>query len=536
MVSRVRLLSLATLASFTLFSGSKMELLAAGFAQHVAEAKPRTLLEAQGSGQGSSQVLPPGGVRGREAADDGPPHRARSMPLVVAGLNSLRSALGFPAGAIVLCSALLLLGLLVLWPRFGTRSLLWVGIFGLGSPAWAHAWYQLPELATAVGVALAVALIWGERGRGGEGISDVYTGSLRPGRSTWRWLASGLGLGAALSIEPLLVPLAVPILMARPKGAARFQATSAFLLGAAAPVTLEFLFGASQWTFQPVWDGGLFAWNVAFLLVGSQTGILIHYPGVLLQASGPSPDRARAWIPLAVLATALLAIGFRPFDWSGPEGWSGFPAFLPLLVPLLVALPQRASSWFGVCLGISGFFISIRTHAPLDMARFQPVQVVIQGVDELLAWLPDASTLRSLPGSAPKRVSNVVWQVVGPGQERGHGKAEGERGEFSQLHHFRRARLLIWSPPEVNRVRLELGPNAPSAIAVEGALLGGTLFRPSGEIGFELLLDRPRRRHPVWWSRRVVAVHRLDVDLGEKAQVPVKVGLTLLAPRPTSGP
>lgn len=471
-------------------------------------------------GSSKKPVLRLHGAVEQEAEKDGfkPVLKA---PLALLALERFDALVGVPVGRLARWTGLVGLWTWGLWPRFRRRSILWALLFGLGSPAWVFAWNRTSECASALLVALAAALVWAERGRvKEEPFEQVYQGPLRPGRSPLRWVGSGVALGLALGIDPLLSPLLLPFLLARP-AEGRSNATVAFLGGAALPFMVQFFWGPGSWSVQPVWDTDLLFWNAIFLLVGAQTGILVHYPTLLVQAWGLPPDRPRMAIgPAAFMALALLVL-LRPFDWSGSGGVDGFPAFLPVLALVVFSLPQRASLALGVVGAALGLGISLRSLPALEKVPTS-LSGTSYGVDRLVAWLPETSTLRQLPGSEVRKEGNVFWQMLGPTA------LEGISDASVAPRLVRLGVLLIWAPEGVQRVRLELGENAPTSVSVEGALLGGTVFRPSGSVGFELYLDRPRRKHRTWWSQHPVSVHRIEVDLGRSRKVPVSVGLSAL--------
>lgn len=410
-------------------------------------------------------------------------------------------------------AALALLWAWVLWPRFGWRAFAWAATALLGSSAWTFGFRFTPELLAALSVALASVLLWGRREANlSWRIPEVYDGGLRAGSSATRFGVAGLAFGGALSIQPWLLPLALPFWKALAGASGRAAGRGAFGFGLALALLLDFLFGSGSLSLRPLGDPGLLGWNLLFLCVGSSAGILVHYPVLLLHAFGPGPDPPRALLLPAAFAALLLSLVLVPFDWAGTPGVPGNPAFLPLFAALVAAWPQRASLGLAAVLAGAGFLVGAADSSRTGDGDFETLRPWSR---RLLGWLPEESTLRELPGFPPERRGAIVWQLLESDASPGEGPSRPQVG--------REASLLVWAPEGVDRLRVEFGPGGPTTLELQGALLGGTLFRPTGAVGFDVHLREPRRRHPVWWSREPVAVHRLDIRLGGEARNLVEV-------------
>jgi hypothetical protein len=238
---------------------------------------------------------------------------------------------------------------------------------------------------------------------------------------------------------------------------------------------------------------------------------------VLARGSVARPGLAVTGLALPVLGVLLL-----PWDWA--SGWIQL-SFIGIYGALwhLPSRPLRRREW------ILGMVMCGLVTWPLFVA---PRQTLAHGGVELGAsaprrLLPYEATLRRLPNRGEGYLAGRgIWARAVAGC-----RLVGESGRF-ELDGKGSALIWVAVPEEVEMVALELGPGAPSAVELAGAVAGRTVFRPDGRVGFEVLLDKPRGKHRLWLDERPMAVHLLEVGFpGRQDDAALRFRL-LAAPQP----
>ncbi len=451
--------------------------------------------------------------------------QAPALPALVAAAGAIFSAARGPLVAQALLVLLAALGLeRALRPRLGAAAATAVLLALSGSAAFRFGLDLAPETTAFAAVAIGYALVWGRRAGLAAVPTEVFSGELPGAPRLARWLGAGLGLGVAASLSPAYLVLAAPPWGALPR-ARRGAAAALYALGLTLPLALAVAVEGSPWEpLQLVPDLRLVGWNALDFLVGRHVGALPYFLPLLLGFLAPARDAGRAWIPVAAAIAALFLLIGSPFDWAGAAPAWGNAA----LLPIFAALVSRAGAAVGraralLLLALAAPFLLPLWLAPVSGSPWAGSAGLRRGVEAARSLLPFETALRSLPASAEILRAGVALRATG---ETLYLAASGER-----MYLFgRRGEALVESPRPLSSVRLEFGAAAPSSLTVRGGEVGNTIFRPSGEIAFDVALGAPLRRHPLWWSREPVSIYRLRLDLGRDPSAPLPFALALARP------
>ncbi|MEO8275740.1 MAG: hypothetical protein ABI639_05940 [Thermoanaerobaculia bacterium] len=466
------------------------------------------------------------------------PHGDRlSAPFLAVRLWAAALAVGGESGPFLLNFLALTLAALAacraLRAPLGDAVALWVALLLFGSVAWNVGLRWQSEILVMAAVVLAMAAIWGrepglsvvEEVTGPDGekrVDEIYGGDLETRAAHWPWPVAGLLLGAAAVRHPGYALLALPVLAELPtrfRGSARLRAGALFVLLFVAPIVAVALLHGAPWEAPAnLFDARLFGWNALYFAAGRNVGLLVGYLPLLALLFSPRSDGGRRFLPLTVLLAVVLQLVIAPFDWAGDPSAVGNVWFLPLygalwfcagpmLRPRGIALLAIAAAPFLSALWLAP--LSDGTRPPAAFARISPFT---SGVRE---HLPFETSLRTLPGSDEIARAGVRLRGTHPEIHASSGRLswlalEGARREIAKE---RRAELIVESDRELSSVRLDFSADAPASLAVEGGVAGGTTFRPSGEVAFEITLPAPARRHPLWWSRAPVSIYFLGLAL-----------------------
>jgi len=481
--------------------------------------------------------------------------------------------------------------------RLGPVAPLWVAVAVFASVTFTYAFRLGPELFALAAVVCAYALVYRSAGPRAEHMTDVYSGTL-PGEvrgGIGRWLAAGAFSALAVAFHPAYLLLAGPLALAPPRGHRR-RSVALLVVGLAAvlglvswaghgagddwlpwseqgrvflsetgfpavdtPVSawpkegearqagsqdhgIGSLPGAAGWldwlpagSRSPVWDLGLWGWNLLFLLAGRAVGLLPYFLPLLLAlgAATARSGRGRLAIPWAVAAALAVWLAFAPFDFaeSSTGGWGGpgNPWFIPLYGALwfLAARPVRAA-WVLVAALAAAPFLYPSWLAPRTVAQPAALRsgAFVSPVADRL--LPAESTQRDVPGTREAQLG-VLWvRATGPGV------VVPERGDRLIVETARRADLLVGSPVPLAGLRLAFGAGTPTRIDLDDATLVQTTLTPAGGVVITVDPGAPDRTHPLWWTQGDVFLYRLGFSFpsggGQKAgaaPVPAQVPMTI---------
>ncbi len=416
-------------------------------------------------------------------------------------------------GALVVLA--LLLAQLTLAPRLGeTSAALLGGVALFGSVLFRVPARLEPHALDWLAMAIAGWATWQRRSAPGGPAGDVYRGELRARPGLWRGWTAGLAFGVVLAGSPTYLPLALPLVAAAPRER-RWTRLALFVVATLAVLTAIALAGWALWDpISTVFGGGLFAWSAIGLLLGRGVGVVPYFLPVLLLVVSGGRSEGRRWVLTAVAATLALQVLLLPFDFVEGSSGVGNAWFLAPYALLLLAVEHAESrAWTLSPLVLSAVFLLPAWLAPFGGSVVRQAE---RWTDPVTSRLPIASTLRAAPGSPELVRTGLVVRGVAPGI------AQSSGGGLRLL--ARRGTILVVSDHALSSVRIELGANAPSAIAVEGGTLGNTTFRPDGEVAFDVAVSaRSARRHPVWWSLSGAWIYSLEIELGKAPGAPISL-------------
>ncbi len=439
-----------------------------------------------------------------------------TLALLLAGLTALAALAGSGEerrsavfDALLLAAAAVVAGR-SLAPRLGGAAPLLAALAAFGSAAWALVWspgIELLPLTIAVG---AFGLAYGGAAPAGPP-AEIYRPLESARRALPRWAAVGLLLAALLAVSPLYAGLVLPAALAVPAERRRAGLPALAAGWLAGLVAVAVVPGAGDWlapTPLPdgpfVWSPALAGWNLVYLLVGRNIGLLAGFaPALLLATLGRRRGDRPALVAVCLALAAAWALAL-PFDFAA--GWLNL-SLLPLYGALWLApaRPPRRSEWL-----VTGLAAGLLLW-PLWLLPGSG-RIADGGVALTASWprrlLPYETTLRRLPGRGSARLTTAAFEVRAVSGCRflpDSGRFEVDGGGPAE----------IWlaASPEVDRVGLEFGPGAGSVLEVVGAEPGHTLFRPDGRVGFEVLLTRPRARHPLWLGEEPFAVYLISIRM-----------------------
>jgi hypothetical protein len=439
----------------------------------------------------------------------------------------------FVANALLLTAAALAAAR-VLRRRLQAEAPLWIALAVFASVAFVYTFWAHADLFLMCLVAFALSLAAAAEGRENAPAR----------RELPRWVAAGVLLAMVAFSRPMYATLFLPMVAAIYTGERRRRdtrlATAALLAGALAPMLLagfihlsltgswtgygaerggfysytgfpEVDFEAStEWRekldFNRAWlkpsevaerkkvRAALWGWNMLYLLAGRHVGLLPYFLPLLLAFFG----RPRgAWSGCLLLAVALSLAAFlhlRPFNFWGGGGAVGNRYFLPLypvfwfLPRRRVGLPLLAGTAILAGLFLSPLWLAPRAFPLIEDGAYRYVSPVAR------RFLPYETTQSHLKPSGREDVRHHdLWIKFLDG-----GLRAVRQGERLRLRGD--GWILVGSDEPLESLLIELRVD-DSAIRL-GAT-GGKLesLPPRGPWQrYRLILDRPRARHPMWWT------------------------------------
>lgn len=447
--------------------------------------------------------------------------------------------------------------------HLGEVAPLWVAVFVFASVSFGYAFWVHADLFLFSAVAAGFAVAYGGEARcRDEPLPQIYEGeeTVPASRVFWRFFAAGLLLAIPGTFRPFYLALLLPAALAVPRpqrrqGLAGLALGALLLLGGAGALQLaaggsfsgyggerqgfyprtgypEVDFPASDWdrsirkwgntswtqegAITPSPDGKLWGWNAVYLLAGQNVGVLPYFLPLLLGFFAYSQERGRRSILLAVAVAALCFLAIRPFNFYGGGGAIGNRYFLPLYPALwfLAGRPLRPRPALLAPLGIAAvaapFLWPLWSHPrafPIAPdGRYAHTSAIAREL------LPYETTQSHIPGGQDLSAHGLWIKFLdGPaGQKNGRPYVQGEGS----------AEILLGSPKPLRTVLVDLAPNAPSTLEVEGGTLGEKLLRPDGGIAYFVTLNGPRATHPMWWTDDPWSLYRLSLRLpGAKGSI-----------------
>jgi hypothetical protein len=449
--------------------------------------------------------------------------------------------------------------------RIGAAAPLWVAVFLFASVSFGYVFWVHADLFQLATVAAGLALVYGER-RGASGPApDVWEGPPPERRAFGRFFLAGLLLAVSGAFRPFYLALLLPAGLAAWGAERRRAALGGLLTGAAALLLVTSLvqwaaggtwsgyggqrqgfyprtgypevdFPASQWDaslqkwgntawiqdggIEPSFDPGLLGWNAAYFLIGRNVGVLPYFLPLLLGFAAWRGERGRWAIPLAVAAAVLCFFVVRPFNFYGGGGAIANRYFLPLYPALwfVAARPVRKG------LGTLAAVLVAACAAPFLLPLWRHPSAFPIGEDGRYAhvsafaekWLPYETTQSHIPGGQDVAMNGLWLKMLN------HNVYRTDETRL-RLVGDTRGELLVGSPHPLERVYVELGPEAPVKLDVGERELRPSLLRPDGSITFDVPLGAPRAVHPMWWTWDDYYLYELDLRLPGAPLVPISL-------------
>ena len=252
--------------------------------------------------------------------------RAWSWALAVAGERGpfLLNALAFALAAVAGCRALT--------AALGAAAPLWIGLLLYGSVAFTAVFRWQSEVLVFAAVVVAGALVWGREAPTvvDRGPDQIYGGDLRARAALWPWPIAGLLVGAAAVRHPAYLLIALPMLIDLPpaahaagpghgdvkggqRGGGRWRAGALFVLPLLLPLGCVFALQGAPWEAPAtLFHPALLGWNVLYLAVGRNAGLLVGFLPVVVLLLSARQTGGRRYLPLVVglAAVAQLLLGF----------------------------------------------------------------------------------------------------------------------------------------------------------------------------------------------------------------------------------
>lgn len=483
--------------------------------------------------------------------------------LVLAPAVGLASARGAFLLQTLLFGATLWFAARILRRNLGRYAVLWLLLAAFASVAFA-ATYRLTS--ALLGLCLAVLAVGlterqPESSEGATAMPDVY-GEAPPAAhrgGVGRWLVIGLVIGAAASLDPLLLLLVVAV-APRAGGMGRWRRWGALAVGMG--LVLAVIAGvqrgagleASPWptvtehftlqTGYPVdgarwpeaagqqrlirrmsWrdrlDPHLIGWNLLYLAAGRHIGLLPCFLplGVALALWAPG---TRRW-PLALSAGLALcaAMMLDPFRLGGAAANVGNGSWLPFYGALWF-LPTRSPARLPVLatailagLLLWPLWLDPAGYPVDDSGRSRQVSPLGQ------RSLPYETSQQPLPGGDYVAFAGVHVRA-----------ATGTIWEDPARHSFRLlgqrgGEIVIAYAHPIQSVDLSFDRQAPTDLRVDGARLESTVFRPTGGISFRVALEPAARRHPMWWGQGPQYLYPLELRFPKATEEPLRFSLAI---------
>ena len=461
---------------------------------------------------------------GQAGAGERPPGPALRAPALWARAAAVARRSGGRAAVFALQWAWLFGGALLLaWaakPRLGSSGAPWVvGLAILVTAAGFAPLYLVPETLLFFCMALATALVWGRRAGPDAEPESIYAGELSERTGLWRWPLAGAAFGVVATGGAPYLALAAPLLAAAPAGR-RVGRVALFAGGAALAFGGATLAGGWPWPpLELALQPQLLGWAAVGLAVGRHAGLLGWYAAALVCVLAVARDQGRRWIPWALAVAALAQVASAPFDLGGDSGAPGAPWFLPALALLAFAAAHAPGRGVALALGL----LSIVLVAPgWCTALGLEGRAWARTAARVRALLPLDTTLREWPGAATLDRAGIVLTGFDPDVFVG--------GDGRLRRTGARAALLLESATPLDSIRLELGAAAPADLALAGATAGDLVLRPDGEVGLDVLLGPPARRHPTWRTPRGASIYSFAIELPRRPAAPLALDFSLARP------
>ncbi|HEV7786185.1 MAG TPA: hypothetical protein VGQ28_12655, partial [Thermoanaerobaculia bacterium] len=260
---------------------------------------------------------------------------------------------------------------------------------------------------------------------------------------------------------------------------------------------------------RPQLSPSLTGWNLVYMLVGRDVGILPYFLPLLLGFLAFQRDRGRWAIPLAVGAALAAFLLLLPFNFYG-GGALANRYFLPLYPALwfLAARPVRAmrAAWAPFVVLLASPFLAPLWNDPTGYPLGpggQPHDVSAVA----LRWLPFETTQSNLPGDQVAMEGGLWVKLLN------HNAWHTGRGKSLRIAGGAPVDLLLGSPQPLSSVDFEFDDKAPTALRMGDDDLRPLMLLANGSEIFEVRLGTERAVHPLWWTPYDVHFYALRFNL-----------------------
>lgn len=386
--------------------------------------------------------------------------------------------------------------------RLGQNALALVAICLFASVIYRSAFLIQPTALLMALIALAFSMVFRHEEPGAHGVEEVYRPAESPVGGGGRSLVVGILIGIVATHHPLFLLMALPAGVAIPE---RRRRTS--LLGLAAGLGLVLLVSglasglldgssalmgdlAVRWEKVSV---GAAAWNLLYLGVGRNTGLVLYSLPLLLLLGLWQGGTGRSVLILTALTGILAPIVLDPFNYYGGPAAVGNAWAIPWFV-LFLFLPARPlpRGWLAATLLLAVPAMYPTWLAP-GIEPVTPQGIYRHAAGRFHRWLPLETTQSELP-PAGQGAGQRLWirslsleaQVTGSNRWRLAGEGWSE--------------LQIATPTPLQAVHLQFGSQADPDLEIRGGDLGDTVLLPDGGIGFRVENLTRKALHPMWWS------------------------------------
>ncbi len=371
-------------------------------------------------------------------------------------------------------------------------------------------------LLTVVVFAVGLAVRFDEPGV--HDLQEVYRP--RPGalRIASNWFGIGLLIGIATVYHPVYALLLFPMILLTPAGNKK---AGSLALAAGAVLTLLLDLPEIGSLLPSEIDVGLSAWNLLYLVVGRNVGVLIYFLPLVLVLGLVRGGEGRSSLWLTALVGSIVFVTLVPFDiYDGPaavgNGW-----LLPL-TGLLWFVPTRPlpHQWIWIAALFAAPLMYPTWMAPnLDLVT--PESTYRHASGWLSQWLPPETTQRPIPNGGEVKGQGLWVRSL-------DAAARPTSGGRWLMEGDQQVQLLLASPAPIGSVFLQFGPQAEPDLELKGGgSLGNMVLAPEGGITFQVEDLKRRALHPMWWSSEKQHVYFLRMKMPQ--QEPKIQSLTIRA-------
>ena len=436
----------------------------------------------------------------------GPPRfdSLQVYPLVIAPMVS---AVGLRGAAIT--NAILLVFAAIaavhrLGKRLGSVTPLFVALLVFASVTYRSVFVVDPAIMLFSFAVLAMSLTFRFEEPGSHDIGEMYREAPTSLPVGSNWLCIGLLIGLTIAFHPLYSVLLLPPAVSVPEGHRRAGLIALAVGAALALILVRPELGGGLVPAQL--DAGLFSWNMLYLFVGRNVGLLPYFLPLVLTLGMTQGGEGRTTLWVSALLGSVLFVILMPYDFYGGPAAVGNRWVLPLTAALWF-LPTRPFPRYW--LGVTALFaapLMIPTWMAPSVDLVTPNEIYRHASGRLHSWLPPETSQEPIPNGG-EVMGRGLWvrSLSGTAQPTSAGRWEVEGNEDIQL--------LVASPTPLASVYLQFGPQAEPELELRGGTLGNMVLAPDGAVGFRVDSLRRRALHPMWWSREKHSVYLLRMRM-----------------------